>query len=210
MTKADFQKLFQRALNTAARNADKRVAVPISRSFLIELHAPRAPNHLIAVDEAVDYLYLGDKRFFKIVDVAIKELETDSSIVFVRASGHPPVDFAGTCDPGGLGPFKHMLAANIQDHRIHHTYVKVQPIVGEKLGGIERGRAMARIEMTGKASLLVAEKFHIPTDYADRLATAALNGIDSKGGDPEDWDTIVKVIDVVVKSWIENGYLKTA
>jgi hypothetical protein len=69
---------------------------------------------------------------------------------------------------------------------------------------------MARIEMTEKASLLIAEKFHVSIDYSNRLATAALNGIASKGGDPEDWDTIVRVVDVVVKSWIENGYLKIA
>jgi len=138
MTRADFQKLFQRALISAAKNADKRVVAPISRSFSIELHAPSAPNHIINVDEATDHLYLGDKRFYKIIDVAIKELETDRSVVFVRASGHPPVDFGETCDPAGLGPFKHMLATTIKDNRAHNTNVEepFRSIVGEKLSGI--------------------------------------------------------------------------
>ena len=64
--------------------------------------------------------------------------------------------------------------------------------------------------MREKTSLLIAETFHIPLDYANRLATAALNGIDSHGGDPGDWETIVETVNVVVKSWIEHGDLKTA
>jgi hypothetical protein len=68
---------------------------------------------------------------------------------------------------------------------------------------------MTNIEIREKASLLIAEKFEVASDYADRLAVAALNGIDSHGGNPVDWETIVKTVDVVVKSWIEQGAFKS-
>ena len=68
---------------------------------------------------------------------------------------------------------------------------------------------MTNTEIRDKASLLITEKFNVASDYADRLAVAALNGIDSHGGNPADWETIVKTVDVVVKSSVEQGVLKS-
>jgi hypothetical protein len=67
---------------------------------------------------------------------------------------------------------------------------------------------MVSVELKENTALLIAEKFNVAQDYADRLAIAALNGIDSKGGDPTDWETIEAVVNVVVKSWVEHGHLK--
>jgi hypothetical protein len=78
--------------------------------------------------------------------------------------------------------------------------------IGSKLEKLEGG-GMANIETKEKTSQLIIKKFHVPPDYAGRLAVAALNGIDSHGGDPEDWETIVRTVDVVVKSWIKLGAL---
>jgi hypothetical protein len=58
---------------------------------------------------------------------------------------------------------------------------------------------MANIEINKKTSRLIIEKFQAPPDFAERLASAALNGIDAHGGDPENWDPIVPGVDVVVK-----------
>jgi hypothetical protein len=73
MTKGDFRKLFLKALNAAADNAEARLAIPVPRSFKIELHAPRSTGTAMGVDEALDQIWLGNSRFYRIIDVAIKE-----------------------------------------------------------------------------------------------------------------------------------------
>ncbi|WP_275260890.1 hypothetical protein [Citrobacter freundii] len=45
-------------------------------------------------------------------------------------------------------------------------------------------------------------------DYALRLAVAALDGIESHGGAPNDLATINETIKVVVASWVKNGALR--
>jgi hypothetical protein len=119
MTKNEFRQLFLTALNSAAANAEARVANPISHSFVIELHAPGFVGRLVDVDEALDRLFLGSDRFYRIIDVAIKKLLPGQSIAFVRTSGHPPVEFSQTWDPSDLGPFKQIIAGEIEDLRRH-------------------------------------------------------------------------------------------
>lgn len=117
MEKSNFRELFLRALNTAAENAEKNLAQPISRSFLIELHAPGSPGLHVGVDEALDQIYLGNDRCYKMIDVTIKELLPHESVAFVRVSGHKPTEFDKTWDPSGTGPFKQLLNPNLEDHR---------------------------------------------------------------------------------------------
>ena len=76
-------------------------------------------GRLVGVDEALDRLFLGSDRFYRIIDVAIKKLLPGQSIAFVRASGHPPADFSKTWDPSSLGPFKQIIAEEIEDLRRH-------------------------------------------------------------------------------------------
>ena|SRR2546422_881484 len=118
MTKNDFRELFVRALNSAAENAEENIAKPIARSFVIELHAPGSSGRVVSVDEALDQIYLGSDRFYRIIDVAIKELLPGESVAFVRVSGHPLVEFSKTWDPSSLGPFKQIIAEKIEDRRI--------------------------------------------------------------------------------------------
>jgi hypothetical protein len=118
VTKEEFRELFMRALSTAASVIDGNVTAPTSRSFLIELHGAGVSGQLMSVDSALDLLYLGDDRFFRIIDVAIRELRSDASVAFVRVSGHAPSDFSDTVDPAGLGPFKQLVAAHIDDRRL--------------------------------------------------------------------------------------------
>jgi hypothetical protein len=44
MTKNDFRELFLRALSSAADNAEQKLAKPIPRSVVVELHAPECRN----------------------------------------------------------------------------------------------------------------------------------------------------------------------
>lgn len=118
MTKNDFRELLLRALNSAAENAEAKLAKPAPRSFVIELHAPGSSGRVMSLDEAVNQLYLGSDRFYKIIDVAFKELLPGQSVVFVRASGHRPVEFSKTWDPASLGPFKQIVAEKIEDRSV--------------------------------------------------------------------------------------------
>lgn len=118
MTKKEFCKLFVRALSAAAEHADATLAKPVPRSFLIELHAPGSTGQDMSIDEALDQIYLGGDRFYRIIDVAIERLLPDASVAFVRVSGHPAAGFSETWDPSGLGPFKPIVAAMIDDRRV--------------------------------------------------------------------------------------------
>jgi len=115
MTKDEFRRLFLQALNVAADHAEARLERPLSRSFLIELHAPGASEEAVGVDRALTTLYLGKDRFYRIIDVAIRRRLPEKSVAFVRVSGHPPAPFSQTWDPSHLGPFKQIVAENIED-----------------------------------------------------------------------------------------------
>jgi hypothetical protein len=63
----------------------------------------------------VDRLYLGEGRFYRIIDVAVIEIAEDYTICFVRASDHAPGTFEQTWNsPAGSGPFKQLIAKEIR------------------------------------------------------------------------------------------------
>lgn len=68
----------------------------------------------MSVDQALDEIYLGRDRFYRIIDVAIRRLLPGQSIAFVRVSGHTPGAFSQTWDPSDLGPFKQIEAQTIE------------------------------------------------------------------------------------------------
>jgi hypothetical protein len=117
MTKTEFEKLFERALNVAAAKAEAEFGTSVARSFQIELHASGYEGRVVSCDEALDQIFLGNDSFYKIIDIAIKELRPGESVAFVRVSGHPAVPLDQTYDPSGLGPFKPLTASRIIDQR---------------------------------------------------------------------------------------------
>jgi hypothetical protein len=119
MTKAEFRELFLRALNVAADNAAAKLAEPVPRSFLLELHGAGCAGRIVNVDEALARIYLGDDRFYRIIDLAVTQVRLGETVIFTRVSGHQPADFDHTLDPSGLGPFKQILAEHVTDRRVH-------------------------------------------------------------------------------------------
>ena len=118
MTKGEFRRLFLRALDRAAASAEAKLARPIPRSFLIELHGAGSPGQTASIEEALDQMYLGSNRFHRIIDVAIKRLLPENSVAFVRVSGHSPTTFNATWNPADLGPFKQITAETIEDQHL--------------------------------------------------------------------------------------------
>jgi hypothetical protein len=56
-----------------------------------------------------------------------------------------------------------------------------------------------------KTAELILSKYSVEPDRARRLAAAAMDEIDSHGGDPHNWRSIEQVVDVVVRVWITQG-----
>ncbi|MCE9544065.1 MAG: hypothetical protein K8T25_00855 [Planctomycetia bacterium] len=59
-------------------------------------------------------------------------------------------------------------------------------------------------ELVERTANLIVSKFDVPPERAGRMAERAMDGIDAHGLDPHDWETIQEVIEVVVRSWVEN------
>jgi hypothetical protein len=115
MTRQEFRKLFDQALDLAADNAAQKLKRPVSRNFEIEMHGPSDHSQLLSEDEAFKSLYLGPDRFYRVVDVSVIGVGNDVCRVFVRVSGHVPASLRETWNqPPGSGPFKQLLAQEIR------------------------------------------------------------------------------------------------
>jgi alkanesulfonate monooxygenase SsuD/methylene tetrahydromethanopterin reductase-like flavin-dependent oxidoreductase (luciferase family) len=55
-----------------------------------------------------------------------------------------------------------------------------------------------------KTKALIMGIFGVSPEYAQRLAANVLDGIESHGGNPEDWDTVNEAVRVVVAAWIND------
>jgi hypothetical protein len=116
MTRDEFGRLFESALETAATNAQGILKRKVPRSFGIRLHgAGHRGERVMDVNAAANALYLGENRFYRIIDVCVVEVSGDVSTVFVRASAHQPGSLEETWnDPPGSGPFKQLWAQEIK------------------------------------------------------------------------------------------------
>jgi len=58
--------------------------------------------------------------------------------------------------------------------------------------------------MLQRTATLIQQRFHTPTERSRELAAQALDGIDAHGLDPDDWETVVTTVNVVVRAWISS------
>lgn len=115
MTKDEFKALFDRALELAAENAEKKLGRPIPRKFEIEMHGFAPHPRTLQKNDALEAIYLGPDRFYRIVDVAVTRVSKDKSIVFMRISGHELGPMNKTWNqPIGSGPFKQLLPDEVK------------------------------------------------------------------------------------------------
>jgi hypothetical protein len=114
MNKDDFTSLFLISVRQALAEAQKRISVPFSQEFDIELHGGGVPGKITPLHRVVDIMYLGEELFYVIIDVGVKAIIKRKPIVFVRISDHEPSSFEKTWNtPRGNGPFKVIEAVNI-------------------------------------------------------------------------------------------------
>ena len=108
MDKSEFQQLFLHTVHRALENVSRGIGIPLSAEFDIELHGGGVPGEIISQDRAVDIMYLGEDKFYRVIDVGVKHIDSNNRArVFVRISSHQPSTFENTWnDPPGTGPFK--------------------------------------------------------------------------------------------------------
>ena len=115
MKQDEFAALFSKALTQAAEEAERRLGRTIPHTFLVRLHGAGHGGELLDPAQVAEVLYLGEERFYRIIDIAVVEVTDHSTICFVRASEYRPGTFAETWNtPPGSGPFKQLQAAEIK------------------------------------------------------------------------------------------------
>ncbi len=112
MTREEFKRVFEQALEAAARVVEERYLVTIPRNFEIELHGLGHSGDTFDVDSALDEIYLGDDLFLFLIDVAVKRADPKVTRVYLGVTGHPPrATFEETWNqPPGSGPFKQIIS----------------------------------------------------------------------------------------------------
>jgi hypothetical protein len=64
---------------------------------------------------AIDALYLGEDRFYLVIDVAVIGVGSSWTTIFTRTSGHTPGPWEKTLnDPPGRGPFKQLITVQLR------------------------------------------------------------------------------------------------
>lgn len=113
MTKEEFGHLFEMALDAATRDTEATLKRSVPRRFVISLHGAGYAGDRMDPSEALAILYLGEDRYYRIIDVATIEVGDATLTIFVRVSDHQPGSFEQTWnDPAGNGPFKQLGTAS--------------------------------------------------------------------------------------------------
>lgn len=115
MTKDDFKNLFEAALERSVTSAEEQLQRKLPQNFRILLHGAGHSGDLLHPSAVLDEIYLGEDKFYTIIDIAVVEVSKQSATIFVRVSSHAPVPFEQTWnDPPGNGPFKLLVAKEIR------------------------------------------------------------------------------------------------
>lgn len=110
MKREEFKQLFTSVLDEAVSNTERLLNISLSKNRRIELHGAGHPGDIVDPEAALDSLYLGEDRFWVVVNVGVKEIAPNSTTIWVAASGHHPVPFEKTWNnPPGQGPFKQVF-----------------------------------------------------------------------------------------------------
>lgn len=107
LTKEIFRDLLLECIRITTDTAQKDVAEPLPEKLSLELAAFGQAGKITTLDEVLSFLYV-QGTFPRIVDVAVKGVTKDATLIWIRPSAHPYVsDIRETWNqPPGMGPFK--------------------------------------------------------------------------------------------------------
>lgn len=115
MTEEEFSELLCQAFERAAKNAEEKLSLLVPRRFDVVVYGAGYSGVTMPPEQVARALYLEPSRFYRIVDVSVVAVKKDRCRIFLRVSGHPPGSFEETWnDPPGSGPFKQLIAQEIE------------------------------------------------------------------------------------------------
>lgn len=107
--------MFERGLEIAAQNAENILRRKLSRQFEIEVHGLKPNSRRLSKEAAFKEIYLGEKRFYRIIDLSVCRVSGNVLTVYMVVSGHKPGSLDQTWNqPPGSGPFKQVVANEIE------------------------------------------------------------------------------------------------
>ena len=115
MTFDEFYRLLTQALDEAVKTAEQQLHRKLPANSKVVLHGAGHRGDEMDSLAAAKILYLGNDRFYRIIDVAVIKVGKTENTIFVRASAHSPSTFDKTWNnPPGMGPFKQLVSQKIQ------------------------------------------------------------------------------------------------
>ena len=107
VTKEALQQLFEHCITMVVEDVQKHVSAPLPTRISLGLEAFGQRGKVLSLDEVMHFLYQ-DGTFPRIVDVAVRGIKQEATLIWLRPSEHAYVsDFSQTWNtPVGMGPFK--------------------------------------------------------------------------------------------------------
>ncbi|MCA0453659.1 MAG: hypothetical protein LCI00_06775 [Chloroflexi bacterium] len=93
MTKDEYKDLFMSALERAIENADNQLGYKVPREIKIILFDKKNKGDTVDFITALDSLYLKNGKSYYVIDVGVRDVYPTFIKVFVRCSGHTPVEY---------------------------------------------------------------------------------------------------------------------
>jgi hypothetical protein len=118
MNKSTFKTLFLKVASDAIEQAQAAISKEIPFDFVVEMHGGKGSTgqgRLMTIDEAIDAMFIDEEYFYVVIDVLVKTVIGNRTILFVRPSGHEPTRLGETYNtPKDYSPFKVMLPADLK------------------------------------------------------------------------------------------------
>ena len=129
LERTNFERLFLKGIQRAIDDAQHYISDPLPGQVCFELANFGQSRKTLSFDEIVPFLYK-DGYFPQIVDIAVKGIRNEQTLIWVRASDHPFVrDLAQTWNtPPGMGPFKSIGLLFPYDLWKHPRTISVQEL----------------------------------------------------------------------------------
>lgn len=133
MTKEEFRKLFEKHITKAIEYSEKVLNTKLPTKLRIAFTALgyqyNSLEDTIDIAETLELLYLGEDKFFAIINIGVRDIIQDTTIMWVTPTGHRPREFDKTWNiPPGSGPFK-VVGPSMDLHKIYTPELSAEKLI---------------------------------------------------------------------------------
>jgi hypothetical protein len=116
MNKVEFARLFRDVVQQAIKNAESRLKSRLPQNARFLLNGWGSEHPTMDETDTLEQLYINEHSFYRIIDIGVIRFNEEYVFIVARRSGHEPTSFDKTWnDPKGLGPFKQIMFAAIEN-----------------------------------------------------------------------------------------------